>query len=66
MDNLPDEMSDHQNTAVLAYPVPPNSQSLYQLALYPITLKVILSLSLSLSLSKKQDIFIYIFINYIH
>jgi hypothetical protein len=61
MDNLPDEMSDHQNTAVLAYPVPPNSQSLYQLALYPITLKVILSLSLSLSLSQRNKIYLFIF-----
>jgi hypothetical protein len=47
MDNLPAEMSDHQNTAVLAYPVPPNSQSLFQLTLYPITLKVPLFLSLT-------------------
>lgn len=49
MDNLPDQMSDHQNTAVLAYPVPPNPQSLYQLALYPISLKVLIYSSLSLN-----------------
>jgi hypothetical protein len=40
------EMSEPQNAAVLAYPVGANSQSVYQLALYPITLKVIISLSL--------------------
>uniref|UniRef100_A0A2N9F7P3 ABC transporter domain-containing protein n=1 Tax=Fagus sylvatica TaxID=28930 RepID=A0A2N9F7P3_FAGSY len=33
------EMSEPQNAAVLAYPVGANSQSVYQLALYPITLK---------------------------
>ncbi|XP_050265204.1 ABC transporter G family member 14 [Quercus robur] len=38
METLP-EMSDPQNTAVLAYPVQANSQSVYQRTLYPITLK---------------------------
>ncbi|KAF5441875.1 hypothetical protein F2P56_037186 [Juglans regia] len=38
--NLPTEMSEPQNTTVLAYPVRANSQSVYQLtSLYPITLK---------------------------
>lgn len=47
METLP-EMSDPQNTAVLAYPVQANPQSVYQRTLFPITLKVIISLSLSL------------------
>ncbi|KAF5460224.1 hypothetical protein F2P56_020107 [Juglans regia] len=38
VDDLP-EMSGPQNTAVLAYPVGANSQSVYQLSLYPITIK---------------------------
>lgn len=38
MENLT-EMSEPQNTAVLAYPVAANLQSVYQLTLYPITLK---------------------------
>ncbi|XP_065616155.1 ABC transporter G family member 14 isoform X2 [Quercus suber] len=38
VETLP-EMSDPQNTAVLAYPVQANSQSVYQRTLYPITLK---------------------------
>lgn len=40
VDDLP-EMSGPRNTAVLAYPAGANSQSVYQLSLYPITLKVI-------------------------
>ena len=55
METLP-EMSDPQNTAVLAYPVQANSQSVYQRTMYPITLKVIISLSLSLSLKARTYI----------
>lgn len=38
--HLQPEMSETNNSAVLAYPVQVNSQSFLQLALYPITLKV--------------------------
>lgn len=56
MENLT-EMSEPQNTAVLAYPVAANLQSVYQLTLYPITLKVIISLSIYPSLSQSKHIY---------
>lgn len=54
MENLT-EMSEPQNTAVLAYPVA--AKSVYQLTLYPITLKVIISLSIYPSLSQSKHIY---------
>lgn len=54
MNGLPNTSEPH-DTAYLAYPAQPNPQSVLQLILYPITLKVSLSLFLSLSTRGEQE-----------